>query len=232
MPNHITGTPTNVEEFIYQYSTTKAELGELLLADMSTIKANLCILDIGCGIGNILSLLKKQGFDWLYGLEYDKIIAKEAKNRIAESIHIISGDAQKLSFKSNSFDICICYDVIEHVPQPDTTLKEIYRVLKLGGMLYIRFPNGYSLNDYLFRWGGKLLRGRTTHIQQFTKGMMIDRLLPSNNFKVLKVHTSYGCPLVNLPIFKNIPCNKFLSLPLKIMGRSIPHAWEVKALKV
>lgn len=49
-------------------------------------------------------------------------------------------NALKLSFADNSFDLIISVDVIEHVGEPEIMLREIQRVLKPGGLLFITFP--------------------------------------------------------------------------------------------
>ena len=84
-------------------------------------------------------------------------------------------DLSSLAFCDNTFDLAYSYHVLEHVPDPDAVLREITRVLKPGGFLYIGFPNknrlysylgtsqkasvlekiNWNLNDYKFRLQGK-----------------------------------------------------------------------------
>ena len=63
------------------------------------------------------------------------------------------GDIQHMPMvASNSYDSAICFEVIEHVPQPGRALSEIYRVLKPGGVAIISVPHLSRLheepNDY------------------------------------------------------------------------------------
>ena len=50
---------------------------------------------------------------------------------------IIKEDVQQLRFEDNAFDIVLCQQVLEHVPDPVKAIKEIYRILKPGGKLII-----------------------------------------------------------------------------------------------
>ena len=50
------------------------------------------------------------------------------------------GDIQKLPFKDNSIESILCLDVLEHVEEPWTACRELYRVLNPGGYLLVRVP--------------------------------------------------------------------------------------------
>jgi ubiquinone/menaquinone biosynthesis C-methylase UbiE len=84
-------------------------------------------------------------------------------------------DLTSLAFDENTFDLVYCYHVLEHVADHLAVLKEIYRVLKTDGILFVGFPNKnrlisyvgtsqkasglekikWNINDYLFRLQGK-----------------------------------------------------------------------------
>lgn len=84
-------------------------------------------------------------------------------------------DLTSLAFRSNSFDLVYSYHVLEHVVDHLAVLKEIHRVLKPGGVLFIGFPNKnrlisymgtsqkasgldkikWNINDYVYRLQGK-----------------------------------------------------------------------------
>ena len=55
----------------------------------------------------------------------------------------------KLPFKNEFFDVVTCLEVIEHLHNPDNLIKEIYRVLKPGGVLILSTPNLASLTNRL-----------------------------------------------------------------------------------
>lgn len=56
-----------------------------------------------------------------------------------ENIDVV-GDAHCLPFRDNSIDIVLLKNVLEHIREPETALREIYRVLKPQGFLYAKVP--------------------------------------------------------------------------------------------
>ncbi len=58
---------------------------------------------------------------------------------------VLQEDACRLSFPSESFDVVICRDVIEHVLDAEKAMQEARRVLRPGGYYYLSTPNGYNV---------------------------------------------------------------------------------------
>ncbi len=71
--------------------------------------------------------------------------AQEAYNRKKVAFHV--ADAMKLPFLSDSFDVVICSQVYEHVPDAKKMFDEIWRVLKPGGVCYFAASNRLRLNE-------------------------------------------------------------------------------------
>lgn len=88
-------------------------------------------LDVGAGDGLITHLIKAEGID------NNEIAVKLAKDR---GVGVSIGNAYKLNFGDNIFDNVFMGDVIEHLEYPDIAVKEIKRVLKPNGYLYIVTP--------------------------------------------------------------------------------------------
>lgn len=104
-------------------------------------------LDLGCGNGAYLLLLKKIGWD-VVGVD----IAKEAAREVEEAdIPIFTGDLKELQLETNSFHLITMWHVLEHLPSPVETLKEIKRLLRDNGFLFIEVPNGNSIVARIFR---------------------------------------------------------------------------------
>ena len=59
----------------------------------------------------------------------------------------VFGDARALPFRDESIDHALMLDVLEHVPEPQTCLAELRRVLKSGGSLTIQVPFLYPVHD-------------------------------------------------------------------------------------
>jgi len=98
------------------------------------LKFNTRILDLGTARGNVVYWLNKSGFD-AYGVEISEWCIKNS-----HSFKIIQADISKnIPFKNQTFDYIIAREVLEHIPEDyiDTTIKEIYRILKTGGIAVI-----------------------------------------------------------------------------------------------
>ena len=104
---------------------------------------NAKVLDYGCGIGfNIYYYAKV--FPNVIGIDNDKRsveIAKRQLKKLECNKRVLHYNGKKLPFKKNTFDIVCASDVWEHVETPRLMLKEIYRVLKPGGIIFIHNPN-------------------------------------------------------------------------------------------
>lgn len=79
----------------------------------------------------------------------------------------VVGSATQMPFADNSFDAVWTVWVLEHIPEPEKTLREIRRVLKPGGKLYLRvawgcqswYADGFDVRPYQdFNWKGKLVK--------------------------------------------------------------------------
>jgi 2-polyprenyl-3-methyl-5-hydroxy-6-metoxy-1,4-benzoquinol methylase len=101
---------------------------------------NAKILDIGCGGGLFLSLLKQAGAE-VIGIELSDSRAQYAKTKHGLEInkYPIENDFWQRDY-ANYFDAVTLWDVIEHVNYPFEALQSAVRVLKLGGLLLIDTP--------------------------------------------------------------------------------------------
>ncbi len=107
------------------------------------------ILDVGCGTGDTLILLKKLGWD-VFGLEIDKNAITVAKKRGLKNVSL--GSFEEINtYEDNYFDVIRLYHVIEHVDDPELCIKLIYRKLKPGGEIILGTPNVDSITSFVFR---------------------------------------------------------------------------------
>lgn len=106
------------------------------------------ILDIGCGAAGKSLYYASKGANHVTGIEIVEHYEQEA-NELAKKLKLenkftfVLGDGAKMPFKENSFDTVIMNDAMEHVDDPESVLKEINRVLKPKGRLYVNFPPYY-----------------------------------------------------------------------------------------
>ncbi|HUJ78825.1 MAG TPA: class I SAM-dependent methyltransferase [Nitrospiria bacterium] len=105
------------------------------------------LIDIGCGNGSYLARMKDLGWKVL-GIEPDPASAQIAKNK---GIPVFSGSLEEAHLPEAIADYITMTHVIEHLPDPRSTLRECYRLLKPGGKVVVFTPNVDSLGHRLFR---------------------------------------------------------------------------------
>ncbi|MDI3501051.1 MAG: hypothetical protein PWP22_822 [Thermoanaerobacter sp.] len=162
------------------------------------------LLDVGCGDGT-LGYHAKNMYNEIYGVDISEKALKIARKRGVITFKV-DLNKDKLPFQDNFFDAVTCLDVIEHVIDPRFLIKEIYRVLKTGGILIISTPN---IRDwkYLFSliFKGKFPKTSDDtelwdggHLHYFTF-KDIEELLKSNGFKIVK-----KCGVFGRNVFKEL----------------------------
>lgn len=110
------------------------------------------LADIGCGNGQFLHDAIQLGWE-CYGLDFDPLAVEAARKTGA---NVALGGFPDTELPSCYFNMVTLSHVIEHVHDPLLALKEIYRILKPGGLLWIATPNIDSLGHNRFRrfWRG------------------------------------------------------------------------------
>jgi SAM-dependent methyltransferase len=96
------------------------------------------VLDVGCGRGDMLHILRQRGWDPL-GTELSEDAAAYARDH--RRLPVIAQPLEEIGLPSNEFDLVILWHVLEHVPSPRDTIREAARILKPGGTLLVAVPN-------------------------------------------------------------------------------------------
>jgi len=163
----------------------------------SLVKGHL--LEVGCGNGYGLSILKSK-VDNYVGVD---------KSRAGKNFFISNG-ADFFEIKvpnlknipSNIFDTVVSFQVIEHIRNDDKFLKEIHRVLKPGGTLFLTTPNklmSFSRNPW--------------HIREYIYSGLSDLL--EKKFDTVEIKGLYGNELINTHLNNNkIAVEKMLRLDI------------------
>jgi 2-polyprenyl-3-methyl-5-hydroxy-6-metoxy-1,4-benzoquinol methylase len=119
----------------------KAETMLRILADARGDLSTLSVLNIGCATGIIDSVLAT-AFGSVTGVDIDRPTVIEAQHlRRADNVRFAVMDAMHLAVPDDSFDVVICSQVYEHVPDAARMMREIERVLRVGGTCYFAATN-------------------------------------------------------------------------------------------
>jgi SAM-dependent methyltransferase len=155
---------------------------------VSSIKGEGKLLDLGCATGNFMRAMQISP-DWeLFGVEINEHAAKIARQEFL--LNVFHGELEQANFPNDYFDVVTLWDVLEHLPDPQFTLSEIYRVLKKDGVLILRIPNGNSWDARLF---GRFWFGLDAprHFYIFNR-KTITKLLDLSGFQVKRLVCNIG----------------------------------------
>jgi SAM-dependent methyltransferase len=124
------------------------------------------VLDIPCGRGFYLNMIRYVSDCEIIGAELDWGIIQKARANVGHlGIPLYNTDIYHLPYQANSFDAVILSEVLEHLDDDVAALREVYRVLKPGGVVAITVPHA----NYPFWWDpiNKTLEALfNTHIQR------------------------------------------------------------------
>jgi len=181
---------------------------EYEVAQIKKIKNTGRLLDIGSNMGFFLRKAGAAGYQ-VEGVEPSASLAEIARKEF--DLKITNAYFNKESFASGSFDIITLIDVFEHITNPIQLLKDIYPVLKDGGILCIKVPNGnynklkLSLARLMKREQQHELFNAYEHIGHYTQRTM-GKMVEKAGFQLKK--TIIPLP-VDPPIWANLTGHYF-----------------------
>ncbi|MGD0275855.1 MAG: class I SAM-dependent methyltransferase [Syntrophales bacterium] len=108
---------------------------------------DLCLLNVGGSAGIIDNYLSDH-FGSVVGVDIDEPAIAHAQNTYQkENLRFCIGDALNLEFSDNTFDVVVCSQVYEHVPDAKKMMGEIFRVLVPNGVCYFAAGNRLMWNE-------------------------------------------------------------------------------------
>ncbi|MDO8638519.1 MAG: methyltransferase domain-containing protein [Candidatus Daviesbacteria bacterium] len=177
------------------------------------------VLDLACGNG--LSTAHIKG-SLVVGLDLSESQLEKAKKRFKDKDFVV-GDARKLPFKDNSFDLIVAINMLHHIEETKEALNECMRVLKKGGVLLTVDPNLYNPIGFIGRGLFRLLNLKNIFPtfpqfalgekeRQFSKGQYYQlfknskfkkfEIIPHRIERILFFSTILFPALINLPFYE------------------------------
>ena len=159
------------EQYIKNANLINRRLGKWIPKDKNSV-----CLDLGCGCGEFLYLLKILGFKMVVGVDLSPEQVTFAKNF---NDNVVLGDVKSfLRSNVNKFDLITAFDILEHFGKDELVevMDLIYLSLKPNGQLIVQVPNAES------PWSNKIRYGDLTHELCFDTNSL-DALLKICGFK-------------------------------------------------
>jgi len=131
--------PAQVDEIAcWEKMMTPLMENAAILVDKQKYPDGARLLDIGCGYGFFLNKMARRGWA-VEGIEVSRPGREYAGKTLGLSVH--SKPLGEMAFPGECFDVVTLFYVIEHVHDPKMILQEVYRILKPGGMILLRWPH-------------------------------------------------------------------------------------------
>jgi 2-polyprenyl-3-methyl-5-hydroxy-6-metoxy-1,4-benzoquinol methylase len=146
----------SAEQFGFVYKVRRRLEAKRLLSWCDRLAANARILDVGCGDGFHLDVLREFGEkSWtLEGIDADERAVHIGREN---NLEIHQGTLDTVDLARDSYDLVLLIQTVEHVADPPELLRQIRSLLRPGGRLVIVTDNTDSLDFKLFKrrhWGG------------------------------------------------------------------------------
>lgn len=102
------------------------------------VPAGTRLLDVGCGAGWTSLLLSERGY-LVTGIDLNPAGFEPAQCR--SDLQFVAASAQSIPFADESFDAAVSYAALEHMPNPEAALSEMWRIVRRGGVVITVSPN-------------------------------------------------------------------------------------------
>jgi len=197
----------------------------------------------GCGVGMYLGRLAKEARQAV-ALDIELERTFDA-SRLADQV--VCGAGEHLPFPSNTFDLVLSHEVLEHVQDDRQAVCEIVRLLRPGGRLVLFVPNrGYPFETHGIYWKGKYKFGKiplvnylprawrdrlAPHVRVYSRGDL-QRLfegLPVKTIRQTIIFGAYDNIIARKPAlgrFLKTVLQALESTPLRVFGLS--HYWVIE----
>ncbi len=197
------------------------------------------VLDVGCGVGQVVARLGESGFE-AYGADVSEPSIGRAK-QFCERCQVYDG--KRLPFANDFFDSAGALNVLEHVDEPEAFIEEVIRVVAPRGKVVISSPNflrAIGLRDYHPRMRGlgnkwrnwRRMQEKRAEMRRTPATVRFDRMTPivkqpfepdddaiiaTNGVEIAFFLQRFGCEIIE------VSCtDRYVSKPLEFLLNATP----------
>ncbi len=142
-------------------------------------------LELGCSHGGFVALMRWAGFD-ATGLELSPWLVEYAKS--AFGVPMLTGTIEKQNLEPDSLDLVLHFDVLEHLPDPRTTMQRCMELLKPDGFMIVQtpcFPLGRTYEE--------MVRNKDRFLEQFKPA---EHLYIFSRQSLVRLFSELGAPFL------------------------------------
>jgi SAM-dependent methyltransferase len=180
----------------FTYSRRKIE--QVLVGYLDALPDRSRLLDVGCGTGDLLSRLGAR-FECA-GCDPSGEMLKRARTH-NPGVALTAATAEQLPYRTASFDVVVCIEVIRYLPVPQAALREIARVLVGGGLALVTFAPARSTTLYplLNKLTARVRVPGLTHVRQyFHTARQAEQLVAAAGLERIELHPRFFGPFIYL----------------------------------
>ncbi len=144
------------------------------------------LLDVGCGTGYLIGLLRKQKQAAYYGLDLSPEMLKMARAKFDNTVVLTEGSADCLPYADGTFDVVTCIQSFHHYPYPEKAMSEAYRVLKPGGLYMLSDTGMGGLMKWIYNH--LLLKIASSGDYAVASRKDIERMMKTAGFQIADAH--------------------------------------------
>ncbi|RPI87624.1 MAG: methyltransferase domain-containing protein [Chloroflexi bacterium] len=143
-----------------------------LATSVMDIKPDNRVLDVGCGTGYaVIEIARRLDQGKAYGIDISTgMVERAIKNipgELSNRVSFRQASAEYIPYPNSDFDYILCTNSFHHYPEPPRALREMYRVLRPGGLLVI-LDNAIDLSLYTWAWDRLLRLFEKGHVRYYT----------------------------------------------------------------
>lgn len=130
------------------------------------------VVDVGCGSGHGLSILRAGGARGVIGLDWDPAVVQQARaTHATEAVEVVEADLTDLPLVNDTYDLVMATHVVEHIADDDLFLSELVRITRPGGHVVVCTPNRRT-----FRPRGVPDTVHPGHVREYDPQQLLARL--------------------------------------------------------